>query len=92
VVVNFMHNDSNTAARPEGLTRVTLLDEFTKTNSQKITVNTADAQATVPNDKLKALASAGTPPDLYYIAYYFPAEFYVAGMIIDVDTELKGDK
>ena len=92
VTVNFMHNDSNTAARPEGFTRVQLLDEFTKTNTQKITVNRADAEASVPNDKLKALASAGTPPDLYYIAYYFPAEFYVAGMVIDVDTELKGDK
>jgi ABC-type glycerol-3-phosphate transport system substrate-binding protein len=44
VTVNFMHNDSNTAARPEGLTRVSLLEEFSKTNSQKITVNTADAQ------------------------------------------------
>src|SRR6185436_16118913 len=92
VTVNFMHNDSNTAARPEGFTRVQLLDEFSKTNTQKINVNRADAEASVPNDKLKALASAGTPPDLYYIAYYFPAEFYVAGMVIDVDTELKGDK
>ena len=92
VTVNFMHNDSNTAARPEGFTRVQLLKEFSSTNSQKITVNTTDAEATVPNDKLKSLAAAGTPPDLYYIAYYFPAEFYVAGMVIDVDTELKGDK
>jgi multiple sugar transport system substrate-binding protein len=92
VTVTFMHNDDNTAARPEGLTRVSLLEEFSKTNTQKITVNNTDAQVRVPNDKLKALASAGTPPDLYYIAYYFPAEFYVAGMIIDVETELKGDK
>jgi multiple sugar transport system substrate-binding protein len=87
-----MHNDDNTPARPEGLTRVSLLDEFSKTNTQKITVNNSEAQIRVANDKLKALASAGTPPDLYYIAYYFPAEFYVANMIIDVDTELKGDK
>lgn len=92
VTVTFMHNDDNTAARPEGLTRVSLLDEFSKTNTQKITVNNADAQIRVANDKLKALASAGTPPDLYYIAYYFPAEFYTVGMIIDVDAELKGDK
>jgi ABC-type glycerol-3-phosphate transport system substrate-binding protein len=92
VTVTFMHNDSNTAARPEGATRVALLDEFTKTNTQKISVDVSEAQATVPNDKLKALAAAGTPPDLYYVAYYFPAEFYLAGMIVDVDTELKGDK
>ena len=92
ITITFMHNDSNTAARPEGLTRVALLDEFTKTNTQKITVNVDEAQASVSNDKLKALAAAGTPPHLYYIAYYYPAEFYLAGMIIDVDTELKGDK
>src|SRR5262245_55729441 len=36
VTISFMHNDSNTSARPEGATRVTLLDEFTKTNDQKI--------------------------------------------------------
>jgi multiple sugar transport system substrate-binding protein len=92
VTVSFMHNDSNTAARPEGATRVALLDEYSKTNTQKITVDVAEAQASVPNDKLKSLAAAGTPPDLYYIAYYFPAEYFVAGMIVDVDTELKGDK
>jgi multiple sugar transport system substrate-binding protein len=92
VTISFMHNDSNTAARPEGATRVTLLDEFTKTNEQKISVNVAEAQAAVTNDKLKSLAAAGTPPDLYYIAYYFPAEFFIAGMIVDIDAELKGDK
>jgi ABC-type glycerol-3-phosphate transport system substrate-binding protein len=92
VTVTFMQNDSNTADRPEGNTRVALLEEFSQTNSQKITVNVNDAQANTSNDKLKALAAAGTPPHLYYIAYYFPAEFYLAGMIIDVDEELKADK
>src|SRR5262245_13437404 len=57
VTVSFMHNDSNTSARPEGATRVTLLEEFTKTNDQKISVNVAEAQATVTNDKLKSLAA-----------------------------------
>lgn len=92
VTIRFMQNDSNTPERPEGSTRATLLDEFTKTNAQKIVVNMEDAQASTTNDKLKSLAAAGTPPALYYAAYYFPAEFYLAGMIIDVDTELKGDK
>ena len=87
-----MHNDDNTAARPEGATRVALLDEFSKTNTQKISVDVSEAQVRVPKDKLKSLAAAGTPPDLYYIAYYDPAEFYVSGMIVDVDSELKGDK
>ena len=92
VTISFMHNDSNTAARPEGATRVALLDEFTKTNEQKISVNVAEAQAAVTNDKLKSLAAGRHAPDLYYIAYYFPAEFFIAGMIVDVDAELKGDK
>jgi multiple sugar transport system substrate-binding protein len=92
VTISFMQNDSNTADRPEGSTRVSLLDEFSKTNSQKIVVNLDDAQANTSNDKLKSLAAAGTPPHLYYIAYYFPAEFYLAGMIVDVEEELKGDK
>ncbi|HEX2327068.1 MAG TPA: extracellular solute-binding protein, partial [Chloroflexota bacterium] len=92
VTVSFMHNDSNTPERPEGYARVALLDEFTKTNAQKISVDVTEAQAAVANDKLKALAAAGTPPALYYAAYYFPAEFYVAGMIVDVDAELKGDR
>jgi multiple sugar transport system substrate-binding protein len=92
VTVVFMQNDSNTAQRPEGSTRVNLLDEFTKTNAQQITVDVQGAQATADNDKIKSLVAAGTPPDLYYTAYYYPAEFYIAGMTIDMDSELKGDK
>src|SRR5436190_12962552 len=92
VTVVFMQNDSNTAQRPEGSTRVSLLQEFTKTNAQQITVDVEGAQATADNDKIKSLVAAGTPPDLYYTAYYYPAEFYVAGMTIDVETELKADK
>jgi multiple sugar transport system substrate-binding protein len=92
VTVVFMHNDSNTPQRPEGATRVALLEEFSASNPLRITVNTAEAQASSNNDKIKTLAAAGTPPDLYYTAYYFPAEFYLAGMTIDVDAELKGDR
>lgn len=92
VTVSFMHNDDNSAARPEGATRVALLDEFTKSNTQKISVGVGEAQVRVPKDKLKSLAAAGTPPDLFYTAYYDPAEFFVSGMIVDVDAELKGDK
>jgi multiple sugar transport system substrate-binding protein len=92
VTVTFMHNDSNTPERPEGFTRIVLLDEFTRTNTQKITVNVAEAQAAVANDKLKSLAAAGTPPALYYSGYTNPAEYYVAGMTVDVDAELKGDR
>ena len=92
VTVVFMQNDSNTPQRPEGATRVSLLQEFSKTNGQHIGVDVEGAQATADNDKIKSLAAAGTPPDLYYTAYYFPAEFYLAGMTIDVESELKGDK
>ena len=90
VTISYMSNLADT--NPEGDARLKNLAEFTATNTQKIVVNVTEAKASVANDKLKSLASAGTPPDLYYIAYYFPAEFYVAGMVIDVDTELKGDK
>ncbi|HEX2035669.1 MAG TPA: extracellular solute-binding protein [Chloroflexota bacterium] len=92
VTVMFMQNDSNTPQRPEGATRVALVEEFSKTNSLQITVDTSEAQGSSDNNKIKTLAAAGTPPDLYYTAYYFPAEFYLAGMTVDFDAELKGDK
>jgi multiple sugar transport system substrate-binding protein len=92
VTIEFMQNDSDSPTRPEGATRIALLDEFNQTNAQKITVNLEGGRASMGNDKLKSLAAAGTPPHLYYIAYYFAAEYYLAGMTVDVDTELKSDK
>jgi multiple sugar transport system substrate-binding protein len=92
VTITFMQNDSNTPQRPEGSTRVALVEEFNQTNTLRITVDNSDAQANSSIDKIKTLAASGTPPHLYYTAYYYPAEFYLAGMTIDFDTELKGDK
>ena len=57
-----MHNDDNTAARPEGTTRVALLDEFSKTNTQKISVDVSEAQVRVPKDKLKSLGRRARRP------------------------------
>ena len=50
-----MQNDSNTAQRPEGATRVSLLQEFTKTNAQQINVDVEGAQASADNDKIKSV-------------------------------------
>jgi multiple sugar transport system substrate-binding protein len=46
----------------------------------------------VTNDKVKALAAAGTPPGIFYVAYYNAAEFFTAGMTVDLEPELKGEK
>ncbi|MBI3969669.1 MAG: extracellular solute-binding protein, partial [Chloroflexi bacterium] len=90
VTVTYMSNLPET--HPEGEARLSLLDEFGKTNGLQITVNVAEAKGSTNNDKLKTLAAAGTPPDLYYTAYYFVAEFLLTGMTIDVDSELKAEK
>ena len=51
-----------------------------------------DGQVATSNDKVKSLAAAGTPPSIFYVAYYNATEFFTAGMTIDLETELKGEK
>src|SRR5215217_4551414 len=51
VTVTYMSNLVNT--HPAGNARLLLLDEFNKTNTQKITVDVRDGQAAVSNDKVK---------------------------------------
>lgn len=77
---------------PTGATRLGLLEEFNRTNTQKITVDLSEARALTSETKAKTLAAAGTPPQLFYTPYYSVAEFLVGGMTVDVDAELKGDK
>lgn len=90
VTITYMSNLPET--HPEGDARLKNLAEFNATNTQKITVNVEEGKAVSSETKLKSLAAGGTPPDLFYTAYYFVAEFLAAGMTIDLDAELKGDK
>lgn len=90
VTITYMSNLPET--HPEGDARLKLLDEFSTTNSQKITVNVTEGKAATTETKVKSLAAGGTPPDMYYTAYYFVAEFMAAGTTVDLETELKGDK
>jgi multiple sugar transport system substrate-binding protein len=90
VTITYMSNLAET--HPEGAARLFLLDEFSKSNDLKITVNVDEGRASSNETKIKALAAAGTPPDLYYTAYYFVAEFFLAGTTVDLDAELKGEK
>jgi multiple sugar transport system substrate-binding protein len=71
---------------------LTLMKEFNKTNAQQITVDIEPARGTTDETKAKAMAAAGSPPDLYYVAYYSVADFFVSGSTIDMDSELKGEK
>ena len=90
VTITYMSNLPET--HPEGETRLKNLAEFNATNTQKITVNVEEGKASSNETKIKSLAAGGTPPDLYYTAYYFVAEFLANGMTVDLETELKGDK
>lgn len=77
---------------PTGEARLALMTEYNKTNTQQITVNIESARATTDETKAKAMAAAGTSPDLFYVAYYSVADFFASGMTMDVDSELKGEK
>jgi multiple sugar transport system substrate-binding protein len=77
---------------PTGAARLALMSEFNKTNTQRITVDIEPARGTTDETKAKALAAAGTSPDLYYVAYYSVADFFASGITVDVDSELKAEK
>ncbi|HEX2514699.1 MAG TPA: extracellular solute-binding protein [Chloroflexota bacterium] len=90
VTVTYMSNLAE--SHPEGAARLYLLDEFNKTNEQKITVNVEEGRGATALDKYKSLAAGGTPPDVAYAAYYHTADMFAAGMLVDVDSELKAEK
>lgn len=77
---------------PEGAARLGLLAEYQKEFSAKVTIDIEGGKAATPLDKYKSLAAGGSAPDLGYVAYYEAADMFTSGMVIDVDTELKGDK
>lgn len=100
--VTVVYYNNLNAVHPESVARLALLGEFNAGDGQALGI-TADLrnaaggaggnqQGGTDGTKIKAMVSAGTPPDLYYTAYYDSAEYYVAGMTVDLDAELKGVK
>jgi len=77
---------------PEGAARLGLLAEYQKEFASKVSIDIEGGKAATPLDKYKSLAAGGSAPDLGYVAYYEAADMFTSGMVIDVDTELKGDK
>ena len=62
---------------------------------QGIYVDLSNSTASAPNkggnnvDKIKTLVAAGTPPDMYVLAYRISQEFYVTGATVNFDQELR---
>ena len=77
---------------PEGKGYLDLLDEYTRTNKESITVRLDDARPAMGYDKMLALSAAGTPPDLARIDSTRPASLFVPGATIDMEEVLKRDK
>jgi ABC-type glycerol-3-phosphate transport system substrate-binding protein len=77
---------------PEGKARLGLLAEYTKTNTDGVTVDVSGAKTATSLDKAFALAAAGTPPDLIYVAYYDAAALLAKGAVIDLDAQLRPEK
>jgi ABC-type glycerol-3-phosphate transport system substrate-binding protein len=77
---------------PEGKARLGLLAEYTKTNTDGVTVDVSAAKNATSLDKAFALAAAGTPPDLIYVAYYDAAALLAKGAVIDLDAQLRPEK
>jgi multiple sugar transport system substrate-binding protein len=90
VTVTYMSGLAET--HPTGEARLALMAEYNKTGTQQITVDIEPARGATNETKAKALAAAGTPPDLLYTPYYSVADFFAGGMTVDVDSELKGEK
>ena len=90
VTVTYMSNLVNT--HPAGNARSQLLDEFNKTNTQKITVDVRDGQAVGDERQGQGTGGLGNPPGIFYAAYYNATEFFTAGMTIDLEPDLKGEK
>lgn len=77
---------------PEGKARLGLLAEYTKTNTDGVTVDVSAAKNATSLDKAFSLAAAGTPPDLIYVAYYDAAALLAKGAVIDLDAQLRPEK
>ena len=99
-VVQYWSNLS--ASHPESIARAANFKEFNDTVGQDLGIlvdlsNAAggmggNAQGGSNKEKVKTLVAGGTPPDMYYTGYTDVSEYFVAGMTIDLDTELKAEK
>src|SRR5262249_48036510 len=79
---------------PESVARLALLDELNAGDGQALGISVdlrnaaggagGNQQGGTDGTKIKAMVAAGTPPDLYYTAYYDSAEYYTAGMTVDL--------
>jgi multiple sugar transport system substrate-binding protein len=91
VTVSYLNNLAPTNVETQS--RLAVLEEFNATNTQKITVDLTEAKAAAANfEKLKTLAAAGSGPDLYWARYFDGPDFYLSGITLDVDAELKKDR
>ncbi|MGH2351446.1 MAG: extracellular solute-binding protein [Chloroflexota bacterium] len=90
VTITYMSSLPET--HPEGATRLELLANYNRSNELNITVDVSEGQARTTPEKMLTLGAAGTPPDLYYSAFNAVAGLFVAGITVDVDAELKGDR
>ena len=77
---------------PEGKARLGLLAEYSKSNPDGVSVDVSAAKNATALDKAFALAAAGTPPDLIYVAYYDAAALLAKGAVIDLDAQLRPEK
>lgn len=90
ITVTYMSDLPDT--HPEGKARLGLLAEYTKTNTDGVTVDVSAAKNATTLDKAFTLAAAGTPPDLIYVAYYDAAALLAKGAVIDLDAQLRPEK
>jgi ABC-type glycerol-3-phosphate transport system substrate-binding protein len=68
------------------------LEEFNRTNQEKITVKLEEARPASGYDKMLAMSSAGTPPDVARIDSTRSASLFVPGATLDMEEALKKDK
>ncbi len=77
---------------PEGKGYLDLLEEFNRTNQEKIIVKLEEARAAASYDKMLAMSAAGTPPDLARIDSTRSASLFVPGATMDMEEVLRRDK
>ena len=77
---------------PEGKGYLDLLEEFNRSNQERITVSLEEGRPATGYDKMLALASAGTPADLARIDSTRSASLFVPGATADVEAVLKRDR
>ena len=90
VTVKFMSSQNPTTT--SALATLKVFEEFNRTNQLGITVDLSEAGVGTTPDKMKTLSAGSTPPDMYMAAFSNVPEFFVTGITVDVDAELKGDR